>query len=322
MRQKLNNWMVTLEGYIQKKDTSDETKDRSESDASHFTHLDTENAPNCYSVSSDNEIMIDNDRAKATNSADTPTFTEPSLNLEILSARFTDQGKRDKNDDFGEIRIIDGNLTAVLCDGIGGAPFGDVAARIAAFASLESLEGTTSEVFPKYGWVLHALKSAETAVQEAKRLLHSNDTGTTIIIAKQSAEEPFEFELTWIGDTAAFMYCADTESFSPIGVAGRVDSFTNHLEGAIGYGVNFGKCAHIESVTLSKEGDALILATDGIWDVPGLLEDKQAKAAMNNNPLDAARLLTQLATKEYNGNDNASIIVIKLVSRRPKDTSQ
>ena len=224
----------------------------------------------------------------------------------------TNVGLRGKNDDFGCFEVFDDRLACALADGIGGAPFGNMAARVASLSAVKRLRSIVDSeaVDDPADSLISVLSEADVDVCKLKSLIGTDDDGTTLLVALQDGASKGLIRLAWIGDTVAFHFEAAKGSVSPVGCPGRMSPGDNYLDGALGYRADIAGLSRSGTVRMAQ-GDLVVLCTDGVWDVPGALDpDRLADLA----PLGSgavARGVVDLAVDILGGSDNATAIVIK-----------
>lgn len=231
----------------------------------------------------------------------------------MLLGIYSDKGRRDSNDDYGSMRMVNGVAIAALADGIGGADYGDVASRTAVVAALDALSSPPcTYLAPEFAWTSEVISRVEESVCGVKRSMGVEGAGTTLLVARQHPTRRSLVEMMWVGDTVALKYDASRQNFQRLGEPGRVESSGNSLDGAFGYGADLEGRVRYRSVELDP-GDCLVLATDGVWDVPGVFESAAATLAMEQGPNSSSERLVRLAVDEFGGSDNATALVVKAV---------
>lgn len=157
------------------------------------------------------------------------------------------QGKRFGNEDCVKCVEIEGKHLAVVSDGIGGAPYGDVASHVAAGSFVdEILDGKTAQA---------AFEAASLAVAKLARWLNSPGTGATLAAL---LIEGTTAEVLWAGDSIALHWRE-----------GRLVHATRPMrspDGSLGscLGWEDGVVPAFETIAL-EAGDRLVLCTDGVW---------------------------------------------------------
>ncbi len=225
---------------------------------------------------------------------------------------FTNVGMRAKNDDFGTFEVFGNRLACALADGIGGASFGNMAARVACLSAIKRLQSIikSEPSCNRADGLVDVLAEADNAVCELKHLIGTGDDGTTLLIALQDREDKGLFHFAWIGDTIAFHFKAKEGLVAPLGNPGRASVDSNRLDGALGYHADVASLSRSGAIRMSQ-GDFIVMCTDGIWDVPGALEAESLVDLASLDPDVAAKKIVKLAVDILGGSDNASAIVVK-----------
>lgn len=245
---------------------------------------------------------------------DTPLFAdgkEESVGG-VAVGYFTDVGSRPKNDDFGCFEVVGNRLVCALSDGIGGASFGNMASRVASLSAIRTLRSVACmnpPVDPGESLAQVILKADED-VCELKRLIETNDDGSTLLVALQDNDRKGTFRLAWIGDTVSFHYVAKKKALVPVGNPGRAAAGCNRLDGALGYHAEVAGLSRYGTIRMA-EGDLIVMCTDGVWDVPGALDADSISKLAHLSPEMVAQGIVELAVHDLRGSDNATAIVIK-----------
>ena len=201
------------------------------------------------------------------------------------------QGCCGPNEDFC---VVENALSFVaISDGMGGAPFGDVASRVACNAAAEG--------FRIYGDVSKAFRHASDAVAQVMGWMGSEgaNSGATLLMASYDG---FALRLSWAGDTLAFL--ARNGALIRLTVPDRSGE-SNAITAGVGAWRN--PEFHCSSVGF-QPGDRILLCTDGIW-ASGLSERDLLKGlASQDNPGLAALAIVDNA--RVMGNDDATAVVL------------
>lgn len=225
----------------------------------------------------------------------------------------SERGLRERNDDYGN--WLENEDVYALADGIGGAPYGDVMARIAVNGALAGWHTSVAYelnhgeddlaadyapdgLTPVLGHTRWMFEHADALVADTKILLDEGGCGTTLVTAVREGDV---LAIGSVGDTAAYRLRAGVlERLNPIGRAGEN---TNALASSIGGRLDADPA--LWSGELS-EGDVYLLATDGIWSHTG--EDEIARILAEGAP-NAPRMAHDLAISTV-WRDNATALVI------------
>ena len=222
----------------------------------------------------------------------------------------SERGTRERNDDYGNW-LEDADVFA-LADGIGGAPFGDVMARVAVNAALNGWrmahayddEGNVlcdrvrEGLSPQLYHTRAMFEQADIWIGDTKTLLDERGCGTTLVTA---ACEGDELVIGSVGDTGAFrLRDGVLERLNPVGRAGEG---TNALASALGG--RSGADPALWSGALA-DGDVYLLATDGIW--AHATHDEMVRVLVQGMP-NAPRMAHDLAASTV-WRDNATALVI------------
>ena len=223
--------------------------------------------------------------------------------LEI--ACIVDIGIRPKNDDRAAVNSTliplgthseeSGNsCLVVVCDGVGGYPYGDEAAAIVTelFASISGKKLNT-ETINEY------IKKANESVMSAQKIdsNHSKMT-TTIAGIYVNGDDFIAFN---VGDSRIYRYRSYLSQIS------EDHSQNNQLIYYIGGNQVFPEI--VEGIGRVFEKDFYILCTDGVW---GVLEDNDFEKVLSvcENINEACKTLISLAI-EKGSQDNLSLIIIR-----------
>jgi protein phosphatase len=154
--------------------------------------------------------------------------------------------RREKNEDA--ILIFDGkdNSTYAVADGVGGQPNGEIASH----SVISSIFDYASS-----GKYIH---------QKELQIINSQieSGGTTLVLAQQSDKDQNFYHIFSVGDSSALIL--DQKSGTLTEITKRDENSVGHLTQAMGpdTGNSFFRKANQSSVLL-KEGQTLLLATDG-----------------------------------------------------------
>lgn len=205
----------------------------------------------------------------------------------LSSGSFSARGARARNEDA----VYSGDSVLVVCDGVGGAEFGDA---MAAAALKAYLEASGAGLCPR-----DALGRANDAVRTVKGLTGSEGGGSTIVAAQ--VREGL-LTVVWTGDSAAFLVRggAAMEVASPQ----RDGAF---LRGGLGYRMAIEPLSAEEEL---KPGDCVVLCTDGVWACVGPEEMVSIVGGARGNAPRAARLLSELGASRDGDNATAAVMYL------------
>lgn len=213
------------------------------------------------------------------------------LRLPVRMGSCSRQGKRGRNEDSCS---IDSALSfAAVSDGIGGAPFGDVASRVACNAAIEG--------FRACGDVEGAFRHAAEAVAKVMAWLgpESANSGATLLVASCDG---LTLRLAWAGDTVAFRARSGSlELLTPAHRGCRPNVITSGVGAwaSPGFGrLDFGLLP----------ADRILLCTDGVW--AGRLGERVLleELARDDNPGLVAMAIADKARSL--GDDDATAVVL------------
>lgn len=200
----------------------------------------------------------------------------------------TDVGKRSRNDD--SYAYDQGLRFACVADGVGGAPYGGVAARVACSRALEQR---------RIGLGLEeSFVGINAFVSSLSRYL--GGAASTLLMAGVGARS---IALAWVGDSVC--YRLRKRSLDLLTPRGRASGPSNALESGLGY--RRSRC-HVAKAD-ARAGDRLVLCTDGVWEnVSGARMTKLLGEG------DAATGIAKKLVREAvgNGRDNATCVVMLL----------
>lgn len=200
------------------------------------------------------------------------------------------QGRRSKNDDYVQ---IDARTQAIaIADGIGGAPDGNIASRVACNVALEAYAQTHD--------LISAFRAANSATLQTMHYLGSDGegAGTTLLLATYN--ELF-VDIAFAGDTYA--YALKGGQLTRITDNGRIGN-TNALTNCIGYQPD---CHPTFTRIYCSDFDKLLLCTDGVWSAM----TPETLANLLNQSLNPRDLATKVARQGANkGSDNATVAIL------------
>jgi protein phosphatase len=217
-----------------------------------------------------------------------------------------------------DVSVSRPGMLALVCDGMGGRPAGDVAARVAASTIVERLEGAGEDV------VAQPASALTTAVQEANRAIldeaaaHPEETGmgTTCTAAVFC---PDHLAVAQIGDSRAYLLrdgrlellTRDQTMASQMVEAGvlapdKVENFPFKHVLSQALGTN-GPIKPVVTDYALRDGDRVLLCSDGLHG-PVADETISLILTVSANPAQAARALVDAALAA-GGPDNVTVVV-------------
>ncbi|MBQ7419628.1 MAG: serine/threonine-protein phosphatase [Prevotella sp.] len=235
----------------------------------------------------------------------------------------TRQGGRPENQDSCGFLDTDKGLIAVVCDGMGGGPGGQLASTIAVQKIVEYVVGAPQEM-PRTEMVANAIEYAHQAILsktvEVPALRGMGSTATVVLINEQSAV------LAHVGDSRIYQFRRGRKIFrtadhSMVGELvrngtlteeqARLSSQSNIISKALG-----SKLTNLAEVTERpyEKGDRFMLCTDGIWGAmpePELIK-LVAKTSSLSGAVDAAVLdVDEIGRNNGNNHDNLTIALLE-----------
>lgn len=218
------------------------------------------------------------------------TQARPSDSFSFAIGHASMQGRRQKNDDC--VRIDARTGIVAIADGIGGAPDGNIASRVACNVAIEAF-GQTSDL-------VDAFRAANSATLQTMHYLGSDEegAGTTLLLAAYNEEF---VDIVFAGDTYAFAF--KNGGLSQLTTNGR-EAHSNTLTSCVGFDpYAYPQCLRI----YCEDFDTLLLCTDGVW---GTLSQKELIEYLSHgyNPRDTANAIAQQGADK--GTDNATVAVL------------
>jgi serine/threonine protein phosphatase PrpC len=228
-----------------------------------------------------------------------------------------------------DVTVSRPGLLLLVCDGMGGAAAGDVAANVAAATIQHDLERAGSAVARAPGPSLnHAILGANQAIlNEAEVHPEERGMGTTCTAAIVS---PDRLTIAQVGDSRAYLLrdgklralTRDQTLASELGGSGALtpeetarSPFRHILAQAVGIQANVKPVATEEEF---REGDRLLLCSDGLYEpVP----DQKIAEILNGTPdpfLAAQALIA--AALDGGGPDNVTVVVANCGPLRSRAT--
>ena len=190
-----------------------------------------------------------------------------------------------------------------ISDGIGGAPYGDVIARVACNRALSALADSRHEGLPIRDRMSAAVDLADLACSCVSEWLGGFGSGATLLLA---ALEEGALHVSSVGDSMCFRL--RDNAFEPLIPIGRASASSNALDSALGYRMALSPKTWTGAV---REGDAYLLCTDGVWSTQPLESIAWELASHMGSPRDMAQAVVSASDMS----DNATAVVL-LVHRR------
>ncbi|WP_053219714.1 Stp1/IreP family PP2C-type Ser/Thr phosphatase [Virgibacillus senegalensis] len=234
----------------------------------------------------------------------------------------TDQGKvRAHNEDAGGyFSNADGQVLAVIADGMGGHKAGDVASQMATSLLSDIWGKTTAFTSPETAetWLAETLTQVNQSILEYSRSnADCEGMGTTIVAVICSVDF---ITIAHVGDSRCYLvneqgFKQVTEDHSLVnelvrsGQISKEDAEHHPRKNVLlkALGTEEGVQADIQSIGWEK-GDKLLLCSDGLTNK---LRDEELENILNSSEAlqDSARRLIELAN-ERGGEDNISVVLV------------
>lgn len=233
-----------------------------------------------------------------------------------------------REDNQDSIRLSDedhpagSGLLFALADGMGGYAHGGVASLLALESFSSVLASQNGGPLPKT--MQRAVEAANLQVYQKAQQMDAGRMGTTLIAAYVFGDMLY---LAHVGDSRAYLIrdgeciCL-TSDHTTVGEMVRsklisADKIRNHAQRSIltrSVGINLFVQPDIIQQRL-REGDRLILCSDGVWSV--IEDDEFAQVAISSDSMDqVSQNLIDLALRN-NTDDNASVVVFHLRKLHP-----
>lgn len=235
---------------------------------------------------------------------DEPVPIEAERLWSVRVGGYSVAGRRERNEDY---YLIDRERSLwVVSDGIGGAPFGDAASRVACNALPEAWDTAASGSGSASDALCEAIRSVDTCLSQFSRLLGGEGTGATVLAAHL---EGGSLITASVGDSGVFLLREGT--LSRVGEDGRISSYSNALDEALGYSLDLRP--RVEVIDLIH-GDAVLLCTDGVWSTQGY-SDMASALLGSTDPLGVAsdgnpQEMAFRVVKGSDMSDNATAVVL------------
>ena len=253
--------------------------------------------------------------------------------LAKLSFAFrSEAGLRGTNEDYAGAFVLttpddawDRGPLFVVADGMGGHAAGEVASSVAVGAALASWSQGTPGPAPQA--LRSAVRAANVAVYDAALEPGRRGMGTTIVGATFAGREAI---VGHVGDSRAYLVRGDecaqlTADHSRVGEMVRMrllspeeaahhparSQLTRSLGFDIGVQVDLTR-------TAIEQGDALVLCTDGVWDLVARPEmaELAARVRERGTAHELADGLVELALKR-GGADNVTVVAVVVTTNLP-----
>lgn len=211
--------------------------------------------------------------------------------------------------------ILENPLIAVVSDGMGGAPQGDVASRL-------TLQFFTSEVLAKETWSVETLHEAVVAtnhavVNEASKNTHTQGMGATLVAYLNNGIRAF---LVNVGDSRAYGFNANglmrlSEDHNVMNeyikrnqnLSGTLDARFKHMLTSV-IGMPAGCMADVSE--LNNDFDFILLCSDGLTN---FVDDEEIMHIMTRQISIAQKVQYCIdAANQAGGLDNITVIIIDI----------
>jgi serine/threonine protein phosphatase PrpC len=235
--------------------------------------------------------------------------------MRLRVAAGTDVGRvRDRNEDAYMVRARDGLF--VVCDGMGGAPAGDVASRLAIAAMLRQLGHASAcgdrpadrAFLPHTKRLVEAVRRSNAFVyEEAQRAPERAGMGTTLVGAWIHQHVA---GVAHVGDSRAYLWHRDR--LEPLTRDHALtDGYANVLLRALGREAEVD--VDVREVTV-EQGDYVLLCSDGLTRLVPEPVVAEALVRMRHPRRICDYLIA--AANENGGTDNITIIVVEVAGSR------
>ncbi len=214
-----------------------------------------------------------------------------------------------------------GGVVAIVCDGMGGAEGGAIAARTAMLSLVDAVRSQTAEATPAA--LRDALLDAHLAVVESARRSGIPGMGTTAVVAWCEGGSCF---VGWVGDSRMYLWrganlfirTTDHSRVAELVAQGQIrpEEVANHPQAHVlaqALGGDHGVVPGVYEPIAVQRGDAILLCSDGLYD---MLNDAEIGALLVGQSYgDAVHALVDEANRR-GGNDNIGVAVIVVGERR------
>lgn len=209
----------------------------------------------------------------------------------------TSQGFRVRNEDYNIAADEDGFYA--VADGIGGAPFGDVMARVACASAHEAWIESGERGVIGSERLRDAFRRADEACTQVSEWLGEPTSGTTLIAVGRDRGKLYAAS---VGDSAVIYLKKEGGVGKAVG-ARRSPNTENTLLEALGYGMEPEPDCWVSEEELC---DALLLCTDGVWENA---EYEQLAKTIYGQGLNERKAVNEILFLS-NGADNATAMVL------------
>lgn len=209
---------------------------------------------------------------------------------------YSQRGNRPRNDDFC---AADAAVQAfAVSDGIGGAPYGDIIARVACNRALSAWSEAGRHGLRGEMRMRRTIDVTAQAADDVSEWLGSLGSGATLLFA---AMEHDVLRVLSIGDGRCYLLRDGV--LSSLTDVGRASTRSNALDSALGYRMQL--MPHEWSGRLLP-GDCVLLCTDGVWSTQSPENLARNLIRCMGNPHAMARSVVEGSSRA----DNATAVVL------------
>ena len=219
--------------------------------------------------------------------------------MTFKATSWTNQGPRPRNEDYACYdKLSDGRTCAIISDGIGGGPHGDLYSKIACNHTAKILKSDSFN-----GEIKEVIEATQNYCLEIIDEAEDNGGGATLLVALFSSDGTVD--CAFLGDSrlAVIDSCGN---FTWVTIPDRQGGHA--LASAIG---KRGSKINEASIRI-ESGSVAFLMTDGAWEYLEENEDEldqlKKRAASGEKAFDLAFWLSDTAGKE--GSDNATVVAV------------
>ncbi len=229
--------------------------------------------------------------------------------------------RHSNQDDFKALQLHDGNVFAVVCDGMGGANAGNVASAKAVEVITSFFERSYRSGLDSRGitaLLQSAVLSANIEIFDlAKKNSELEGMGTTVVAAFVSKEF---IVISHVGDSRAYIINNDVtqltrdhsvvQSLIESGKLTQDEARVHPRRNVITRALGIEPDVLVDSDEyILKDGECLILCSDGL---SNFVNDEDLKTAFENNPLEQlSEILVKIANKN-GGGDNITVVTVAI----------
>lgn len=229
--------------------------------------------------------------------------------------------RHSNQDDFKVFELHDGNVFAVVCDGMGGANAGNVASAKAVEVITSFFERSYRSGLDSRGitaLLQSAVLSANIEIFDlAKTNSELEGMGTTVVAAFVSKEF---IVISHVGDSRAYIINNDVtqltrdhsvvQSLIESGKLTQDEARVHPRRNVITRALGIEPDVLVDSDEyILKDGECLILCSDGL---SNFVNDEDLKTAFENNPLEQlSEILVEIANKN-GGGDNITVVTVAI----------